>query len=116
MAKGFANAVSSVLKQAHANAARCVCVWAALALREEGYGRKRIKRVLDNILKYSRQSLSKVDIKDQLDHLERVTGLRIVWTSDDVVTIEELEDWSDYDYPEEAEDNGNENDAERNDS
>lgn len=102
MAKGFSNAVNAVLKQAHANASRCICVWTALALREEGYGRHRIKRVLENILKYSRQSLNHVDIKDQLDHIERVTGLRIVWASDDTVRIEELEDWSDYDYPEEA--------------
>lgn len=98
MAKnGFQNAVNAVMKRCNANAARCVCVWAALALREEGFERDGIKRVLDNILKYSRQSSSKVDINDQLDHIEKVTGLRIVWASDDTVTIEELEDWDNYD-------------------
>ena len=51
MAKGFSNAVNIVLRQANANAARCVCVWAALALREEGFDRNGIKRVLDSIIK-----------------------------------------------------------------
>lgn len=96
MAKGFTNAVNAVLKQAHANASRCVCVWTALALREEGFGKQRIKRVLENIIKYARQSYSKVDLQDQLDHIERVTGLRIIWASDDTVTIEELEDGDEY--------------------
>ena len=104
-ANSFAKAVNAVRRQCNANAARCVCVWAALALREEGFEREQLKRVLDNIIKYSRQSMNHVDINDQLDHIERVTGLRIVWASDDVVTMEELEDWSDYDYPEEAENN-----------
>lgn len=97
MAKGFTNAVNVVLKQANANAARCVCAWAALALREEGFGKARIRRVLDNILKYSRQSCGKVDLQEQLEHLERVCGLRIVWASDDTVTIEDLEDGEQYD-------------------
>lgn len=39
MAKGFAMAMAEVTKKAHANAARCCMVWAALALREEGYGK-----------------------------------------------------------------------------
>lgn len=106
MAKGFANAVNAVLKQANANAARCVCVWAALALREEGYEREGIVRVLNNILKYSRQSCGKVDIQEQLDHLAKVCGLNIIWASDDKITIEELDDWDDYDtesYDEEEE-------------
>lgn len=114
MAKGFANAVNAVLKQANANAARCVCVWAALALREEGYEREGIVRVLNNILKYSRQSCGKVDIQDQLNHLAKACGLNIVWASDDTIRIEELDDWDDYDtetYEEEYYD-----DTERNDS
>lgn len=97
MASGFTKAVNAVLKQANANAARCVCVWAALALREEGYEREGIVRVLNNILKYSRQSCGKVDIQEQLDHLARVCGLNIIWASDDTVRIEELDDWDDFD-------------------
>jgi len=110
MAKGFTNAVNAVMKQATANASRCICVWAALALREEGYDREGIKRVLDSILKYSQVTRGKTDIKEQLDHIEKVTGLRIVWASDDTVSIEELDDWEDY----ETEDDGD--DAERDDS
>lgn len=97
MAKGFANAVNAVIKQANANAARCVCIWAALALREEGYGKNRIKRVLDNIIKYSKQSCGKTDIEEQVKHIENVTGLKIVWTSDMEVSVEDVEDWDDYD-------------------
>jgi len=111
MAKGFANAVNAVLKQANANAARCVCVWAALALREEGYEREGIVRVLNNILKYSRQSCGKVDIQEQLDHLSRVCGLNIIWASDDTIRVEELDDWEDFDtetYDEEEEANDTE--------
>ena len=92
MEKGFSNAVNIVLRQANANAARCVCVWAALALREEGFDRNGIKRVLDSIIKYSKQSCGKTNIQEQLEHIERVTGLKIVWATDDVVTVEELED------------------------
>ena len=102
MAKGFTNAVNAVLKQANANAARCVCVWAALALREEGFDRNGIKRVLDNIIKYSRLSCGKTDIKEQLDHIANVTGLRIVWKSDDKVEVEEIADWEDFDTEGEA--------------
>ena len=104
MAKGFTNAVNVVLKQANANAARCVCVWAALALREDGYDRDGIKRVLDNIIKYSRLSCGKVDIKEQLDHIEKVTGLRIVWASDDTISVEQLDDWEEYETEDDGDD------------
>lgn len=104
MAKGFTNAVNVVLKQANANAARCVCVWATLALREEGYDRDGIKRVLDNIIKYSRLSCGKTDIKEQLDHIEKVTGLRIVWASDDTISVEQLDDWEEYETEDDGDD------------
>ena len=97
MAKGFTNAVNAVLRQANANASRCVCVWSALALREEGFDREGIKRVLDNIIKYSRLSCGKTDLQEQLDHIANVTGLRIVWKSDDKVEVEEIADWEDFD-------------------
>ncbi len=96
MAKNnFAKAVNNVLKQSHANATRCCMVWAALALREEGYGRDRLKRVLDNILKYACALNSKVSINEQLEHIEKITGLRIVWGDDDEIRIEDCEEWDD---------------------
>ena len=110
MAKGFTNAVNAVLRQANANASRCVCVWSALALREEGFDREGIKRVLDNIIKYSRLSCGKTDIQEQLDHIANVTGLRIVWKSDDKVEVEEIADWEDFDTE------GNEDDGETDES
>ena len=97
MAKGFTNAVNAVIKQANASATRCICVWSALALREEGYDREGIKRVLDNIIKYSQVTRGKVDVKEQLDHIEKITGLRIVWKSDDKIEVEEIADWEEYD-------------------
>ena len=89
---GFNRAVNVVLKQAHANATRCFLVWTALALREEGYESEDLKRVLDNILKYSKTTLGKNDIDTQLKHIENVTGLRIVWTREDEITLEEIEE------------------------
>lgn len=93
MAKNnFANAVNVVLKQAHANSTRCILVWATLALREEGFGRKRIKRVLDSIHKYANTLNNKNTIENQLQHIEKTLGLRIVWRNDDEITIEEIEE------------------------
>lgn len=88
--------INEITKKANANASRCVCIWAALALREEGFEGKDIKRVLENILKYSKTTLGNNDIENQAKHIENVTGLRIQWTNDDEVTIEELE-WDDED-------------------
>lgn len=83
--------INEITKKANANASRCVCIWAALALREEGFEGKDIKRVLENILKYSKTTLGNNDIENQAKHIENVTGLRIDWKKDDEVTIEELE-------------------------
>lgn len=91
----FARTVNNVLKQSHANATRCCMVWAALALREEGYGRDRMKRVLENIHKYACTLNGKTTINDQLKHIENVTGLRIVWGDNDEIRIEDLEEWED---------------------
>lgn len=91
----FANTVNKLLKQSNANATRCCMVWAALALREEGYGRERLKRVLENIHKYACSLNGKTTINEQLDHIERVTGLRIVWEDDDTIRLEDLEEWED---------------------
>ncbi|MCR5466793.1 MAG: hypothetical protein K6F11_08180 [Lachnospiraceae bacterium] len=96
MAKGFAQAVAAVTKQAHANAARCCMVWAALALREEGYGSKRIKRVLENIYKYAVTLNGKTTIEEQTEHIARVTGLRIVWKDGNKISIDDVEDWDEY--------------------
>ena len=96
MAKGFAMAVAEVTKKAHANAARCCMVWAALALREEGYGKTRIKRVLENIYKYATTLNGKTTIEEQTDHIAKVTGLRIVWKDNNKISIDEVEDWDDY--------------------
>ena len=96
MAKGFAQAVAAVTKQAHANAARCCMVWAALALREEGYGKARIKRVLENIYKYANTLNGKSTIEEQTEHIAKVVGLHIVWTDSNTIRIDELEDWDEY--------------------
>lgn len=92
----LAKVINEITKKANANASRCVCIWAALALREEGYEGKDIKRVLENIFKYSKTTLGANDIENQAKHIEKVTGLKINWTNDDEVTIEELE-WEDGD-------------------
>ena len=92
----LAKTINEITKKANANASRCVCIWAALALREEGMEGKDIRRVLENILKYSKTTLGNNDIENQAKHIENVTGLRIQWTNDDEVTIEELE-WDDED-------------------
>lgn len=92
MAKGFANTVAMITKQAHANATRCCMVWAALALREEGYGKARIKRVLENIYKYANTLNGKNTIDDQLKHIEDTVGLRIVWSDDNTITMDEVEE------------------------
>ena len=92
----FNKAVNEVIKRANANASRCVCVWAALALREEGLEGGDIKRILENILKYSKTTLGANDIDNQAKHIENVTGLRISWKTDEV-TIEDLEEWDDED-------------------
>ena len=92
MAKGFANTVAMITKQAHANAVRCIMVWSALALREEGFGSVRIKRVLMNIHKYANQLNGKITIEEQLKHIENVTGLRIIWTSENEITVEEMKE------------------------
>lgn len=91
----FARTVDKVIKQAHANATRCIMVWTALALREEGFGRVRIKRVLENIHKYACTLNGKSTIDEQLKHIESVTGLRIVWRNDNEITIDDIEDWED---------------------
>ena len=93
----FAKAVNEITKRAHQNAARCILIWAALALREEGYGKERMKRVLDNIVKYSQQSISGTDIEEQMRHVERITGLRFVFTSENSITVEEIADLEQYD-------------------
>ena len=87
----LAKVINEITKKANANASRCVCIWAALALREEGYEGKDIKRVLENIFKYSKTTLGANDIENQAKHIENVTGLRIRWTKDDEITIDELE-------------------------
>lgn len=87
--------INEIIKRANMNASRCVCIWAALALREEGMEGEDIKRVLENILKYSKTTLGNNDIENQAKHIENVTGLRIRWTKDDEITIDELE--MDYD-------------------
>lgn len=92
MAKGFANTVAMITKQAHANAARCCMVWAALALREEGYGKARIKRVLENIYKYANTLNGKNTIDDQLNHIAETIGLRIVWNEENTITIDEIKE------------------------
>lgn len=92
----FNKAVNEVIKRANANASRCVCIWAALALREEGLEGGDIRRILENILKYSKTTLGANDIENQAKHIEKVTGLRISWETDDV-TIEDLEEWEDED-------------------
>lgn len=92
----FAKSVNQVVKRANQNAARCVCIWAALALREEGMEGPQIKKVLENILKYSKTTLSQNDIDNQARHIEKVTGIRIDYKSDEV-TIEDLEEWDDED-------------------
>ena len=93
MAKNsFARTVDKLTKQAHANATRCIMVWCALALREEGFGSKRIKRVLESIHKYADQVNGKTTIDEQLAHIERITGLRIIWTSENEITIEEIKE------------------------
>ena len=92
----FSKTINEVIKRANANATRCVCIWAALALREEGMEGEDIKRILENIMKYSKTTLGQNDIENQEKHIENVTGLRIEWKNDDEVTIEELE-WDDED-------------------
>jgi flagellin-specific chaperone FliS len=92
----FSKAVNEVVKRANQNAARCVCIWAALALREEGLEGGDIKRILENILKYSKTTLGQNDIENQAEHIEKVTGLRIKWKNDDI-TIEDLEEWDEED-------------------
>ena len=95
--RGLSNTINIVLKQAHANATRCIMVWCALALREEGFGRVRIKRVLEAIYKYANTTNNgKVSIEDQLKHIENTLGLRIVWTNEDTITIEEMEEAEKY--------------------
>lgn len=96
MAKGFALAVEQVRKQAQQNAAKCCVIWTALALREEGFGAKRIKRVLENLHKYAVTLTGTNTIDDQVKHIERVTGLKIRWTSDQM-TIDDVEEWEDDD-------------------
>ena len=88
----FSKAVLAVQKRANANVTKCILVWSALALREEGFGAERLKRVMENIMKYSRTLLSGNDIDEQIKHIEKVTGLRIVMTNDDEITIEELDE------------------------
>ena len=88
--------INEIIRRANANASRCVCIWAALALREEGMEGKDIKRVLEDIFKYSKTTLGANDIENQAKHIEKVTGLKIDWKDDDEVTIEELE-WEDVD-------------------
>lgn len=96
MAKNsFSKVVDKITKQAHANATRCCMVWIALALREEGFGSKRIKRVMENVHKYACTLNGKNTIDDQLKHIEQITGLRIIWTDSDEIRMEELEDWED---------------------
>lgn len=92
MANNFAKIVNEIRKQAHANAVRCIMVWSALALREEGFGGKRIKRVLIKIHKYANQLNGKTTIDEQLAHIERITGLRIIWTSENEITIDEVKE------------------------
>lgn len=95
--RGFANAVNAVIKQANTNATRCIPVWTALALREEEYGKVRIKRVLENIQKYSHTICEKSTIEEQIKHIENVVGLKIVWGSDDEISIEDIDDWEEED-------------------
>lgn len=97
MKNHFANTVNSLLKQANTNATRCIMVWCALALREEGFGGKRIKRVLESVHKYAMAINGKATIDEQLAHIENVTGLKIVWNDDDSISIEDCEEWEDED-------------------
>jgi len=97
MANHFMKAVNEARKMANHNATRCILVWATLALREEGYEGEDLKRVLDNIIKYSLQSTSGTDILEQMKHIENVTGLRFVFTNERTITIEEMEDLEQYD-------------------
>jgi len=95
MAKNsFSRTVNVILKQAHANATRCCMAWTALALREEGFGKERLKRVLENIHKYACTLNGKSTINEQLAHIEKITGLRIVWDDDDEIRIEDCEEWT----------------------
>lgn len=96
MAKGLANAISEVRKQAQLNAAKCCVIWTALALREEGFGAVRIKRVLENLHKYATTVTAGTTIDEQVKHIENVTGLKIHWSGNDM-TIDGLEEWDDYD-------------------
>lgn len=96
----YAKSVNNVIKMANTNASRCVLVWAALALREEGYGRKRMKRVLENIYKYAKTLGGRNTIEEQLKHIENTLGIRIVWNPNDELSIEDIEDWDDVDVEE----------------
>lgn len=96
MTKGFINAVNAVRKQERLNAAKCCVIWTALALREEGFGAKRIKRVLENLHKYAVTVTGTVTIDEQVKHIENVTGLKIHW-NDEHMTIDDIEDWEDDD-------------------
>ena len=97
----LAKMIKEVQRRSHHNAARCICVWAALALREEGYGKDRIKRVLENIRKYATLTLSgDINIDEQIQHIANVTGLRIVQREEGEITIEEIEEAEKYDTEE----------------
>lgn len=69
--------------------AKACAVWVTLALREEGFGIKRLQRVLDAMHKYVDQTIKgEIDIEEQREHIRRTTGINIRYDSKDDVLYE----------------------------
>ena len=90
--KHMLKAINAVRDQQRAMAAKCFMYWVALALREEGYGKSRIKRVLENVHKYAATMNGKSSLEEQERHIANVCGIKIEWSTDNTLTVEEIEE------------------------
>lgn len=111
MANNIMKAAKEIDRLAKRRACKCVVVWAALALREEPEfnqdteeSRAKIRRVLRNIHKYASTLTGPTSIDEQVKHVEKVCGFKIVWKDDMELSIDDIYDWE----PEEEKDEGQE--------
>lgn len=82
---------------------KACAVWIVMALREEGFGIKRLQRVLDSVNKYARLTASgEIDIEAQRDHIRKTTGINIRYeAADDILYEVDSAEVEDFEFEEE---------------
>lgn len=78
--KALVNAMKNVYRTAERNTTRnivrFVLTWVILALREEGFGQTRLKRVIDRVLHYSERYVDgDLNMEQMMRHNTTTTGI-----------------------------------------